>query len=343
MREGDPLRCGFVAWLWMLWLSGSAGAEPAHVRLRMAAIAPDGTAWARELKAAARDVALETHGGVEIKWYMGGIAGDESESIERIKRGQLDGAAGASFCERLAPSLRVLRMPGLVRDRDEGRYVISRLHRYYADEFASAGFVDLFVEAFGSETLFSRAPITSLQNLRASRVWVWGLAETLLRNLRWMGLDIVSIPLAEAGRGYEDNKFDAFVSVPTAMLAYQWISRVAYYTPLNLALLPGCSVVAQRAFDGISTESQKNLRAVIAKMALRFDDVGRAQDADLLGSLLEKKGIKRVPVSAAFQKEFIEAARKARSRETEVPRALIEQAEVWLAEFRAHGASSADR
>jgi TRAP-type C4-dicarboxylate transport system substrate-binding protein len=337
------LRQGRVVGVWLLLLSGAAGAEPAHVRLRMAAIAPDGTAWARELKAAAREVGTDTNGEVEIKWYLGAIAGDESEAIERIKRGQLDGVAGASFCERLSPSLRVLRIPGLVRNRDEGRYVISRLRRYFPEEFAQAGFVELFVEPFGSETFFSRTPITSLKELRASKAWVWGLAETLLRNLRWMELNIVSMPLAEAGRAYEENKFDVFVSVPTAMLAYQWLSRVRYYTPLNIALLPGCAVVAQRAFDSISVDAQKNLRAAIAKMALRFDDVGRTQDEDLLGSLLEKKGIKRVSVSAAFQKELFDAARQARSHETEVPRALIEQAEGWLEEFRAHGPATTAR
>ena len=321
--------------LGILLISGVAGAETPHVRLRMAAVAPDGTAWARELKASAREVALATHGEVELKWYLGAIAGDETEALERIRRGQLDGAAGASFCERLAPSLRVLRIPGLIRDRAEGRHIIGRLRPTFTQEFARAGFVDLFVEPFGSEVIFSRTAVASMKDLRTNRLWVWALAETLLDHLRQMGTHTVALPLERAARAYDDHLVDGFIGVPTAALAYQWIWRVHYYTPLNIAVLPGCSFITQRAFDEISIESRNGLRGAMAKMAIRFDDVGRTQDDELLGTLLEKQGVKRVAVSPAFLAEFLDEARRARSKAADVPAALVAEVEGWLAEYRA--------
>src|SRR4051794_39797241 len=82
-----------------------AQAEPRI--LRLGTIAPDGTAWAREFNTFAREVETETGKQVKVKWYFGGIAGDESEMLERVRRGQLDGAAsGGPLCERLSPSLR---------------------------------------------------------------------------------------------------------------------------------------------------------------------------------------------------------------------------------------------
>ena len=59
-----------------------------------------------------------------MKWYLGGIAGDELAALERVKRGQLDGEAGAIFCQRLAPTLRVARVPGLFESREEFIYVV---------------------------------------------------------------------------------------------------------------------------------------------------------------------------------------------------------------------------
>src|SRR3954467_6995726 len=91
-----------------LGLSSSTAARADEVTLRMGTMAPDGTAWARELNAFARDVDQRTHGQVRIKWYYGGITGDEPGMGERIRRGQLDGAAsGGPLCESLAPSMRV--------------------------------------------------------------------------------------------------------------------------------------------------------------------------------------------------------------------------------------------
>lgn len=82
-----------------------AHAEP--VTLRLATVAPDGTGWARELKAFGREISTSTHDDVLIKWYMSGIAGDELQSHERVQRDQLDGIlSGGMLCQRLAPSMR---------------------------------------------------------------------------------------------------------------------------------------------------------------------------------------------------------------------------------------------
>src|SRR5690349_20971187 len=102
-----------------------APAEP--VTLRMAAIAPEGTTWAHEIRTFSRDLEAESRGRVRMKWYLGGIAGDEQAALERVRRGQLDGLAGASFCDRVAPSMNVIRVPGLFANRDEVGYLIGKL------------------------------------------------------------------------------------------------------------------------------------------------------------------------------------------------------------------------
>src|SRR5450432_3776007 len=91
--------------------------------LKLASAVPEGTAWAREGLAFARDVEAATGGHVHVKWYLGGMAGDELEVEARIKRGQLDGVgSGGALCPRLAASLGVMRLPGLFQSRDEVRY-----------------------------------------------------------------------------------------------------------------------------------------------------------------------------------------------------------------------------
>jgi len=318
-----------------LLLSLSAPAPADKVRLRMAAIAPDGTSWAREIRAASRDVFAESDGELELKWYLGGIAGDEVEAIERIRRGQLDGTAGASFCEQLAPSLRVVHVPGLIRNRVEGRYVIARLRRVVDEEFAKSGFVDLGMAPFGLEMLFSRKPISSMRDLRDNRVWVWTLAEPLHRILKQMGVHVVTLAVDEAGRAFDDNRVDVLVGVPTATLAYQWGSRVRYFTPLPVSLLPGCVLVTQKAFDQLSLKSQGALRTAMAKAAVRFDEVGNVMDEALLGRLLEKQGVRRIEVSESFRAQFLEEATHARDKDAVVPPALIRQVVEWLNELRA--------
>src|SRR5262245_37284712 len=136
------MRKGLVVALSLVAAVAYAG-EPTYV-LRMAAVVPQGTAWARELLAFAREVALVTNGQVAVKWYLGGIAGDDVEAGKRIARDQLDGVGAGSWqCERWAPGMTVTRLPGLFRSREESKYIATRLRPQFDEEFKKAGFVYL--------------------------------------------------------------------------------------------------------------------------------------------------------------------------------------------------------
>jgi TRAP-type transport system periplasmic protein len=310
-------------------------ADPPKVRLRMAAIAPEGTAWARELKALSRDIESSSGGQVEMKWYLGGIAGDEQAAIERIQKGQLDGIAGASFCERLGPSLRVTRIVGLFQNRDETRHVIARLRPTIDAEFDKKGFVNLGMSGFGNAILFSRTPVRSMAELRQGKYFIWELDDVWIKLFPEMGVHTVPLPVTEAARAYDEGRTDGFIVVPSGALAFQWSTRAKYFSELRAGFLPGCVTIAHRAFDALPIASQQAIRTAVAKFMIRFEDVGRATDAALLGGLFEKQGLQRVPVSASFLAEFLDQARQLRDKTKVVSQETLSQVQGWLADYRA--------
>src|SRR5262245_22412259 len=102
-------------------------------------MAPEGSGWARTLPGFPRRLSALTaltSGQVEMKWYMGGITGDEFEAVARMKRGQLDGAGLSIGCEQLSPSLRALRVVGMIQSREESTYVLTRLKPRVDQEMA---------------------------------------------------------------------------------------------------------------------------------------------------------------------------------------------------------------
>jgi TRAP-type C4-dicarboxylate transport system substrate-binding protein len=309
----------------------------AEVVLRMAVIAPDGTAWARELKAFALDVEQATAGKVRIKWYMGGIAGDEVSVLERIKRGQLDGTAGSITCSNLAPSLRVTRVVGLFQRYDESHFVLNRMFPTVEQEMRKNGFVALGIAFIGSDVIFSRRPINSMAEWRAQRMWIWNLDDVWKDELPRLKLKTVPMPVEEAGAAFDRGEIDGFMGIPTATLAYQWSTRARYVTRLRLAFLPGCLIVSTAAFDALPLEAQNGLRAAGAKLGARFDEVNRAQEEQLLGGLLEKQGSHAITPGQGFHAEFFDETRRLREQLNNqvVPGALIDRVKVWLADFRA--------
>jgi TRAP-type transport system periplasmic protein len=324
----------------LVLLAASASAEP--IKIRMATVAPEGSSWAHEFHTLDREVQEGTHGEVQLKWYMSGIAGDEIASLERVRRNQLDGVAGAMFCDRLAPSIRIGRIVGLFQSRDEWQYVMSRLLPDLDKEFAHSGFANLGIGSFGDVMFFARKPIRTLDDLKQQRLWTYDLDEMETQMLRSMGLTVAPMPLDAALHAYDDGKVDGFISTPTAALAFQWSARARYFSDLAAAELPGCFVIAQRTFDALSIEHRRVITNAVAKFTGRFRELGRIQDDALLNGLFERQGLHRSAADAPMRASFMATSRIAREQlgTQWVPHELLTRTLGWLADYRSEHATS---
>ncbi|MCU1280802.1 MAG: TRAP-type C4-dicarboxylate transport system, substrate-binding protein, partial [bacterium] len=307
------------------------------VTLRFATAAPDGTAWARLFRAMGRDIAADSEGAVTTKWYFGGIAGSELQTLDRLKRNQLDAVmSGGMLCMKLSPSMRVLRLLGLFQSRDEASYVLGRLRTTIDQEFAASGFHNVGEAGLGSDMMFTRAPVNSIADMRKTRFWFWDLDEAMRAQLAALGVPAVGLPVEDAGRAFEDKRVDGFLAVPAAALAYQWSAAVPYLSQLRLGFLPGCMVMTNHAWDGLTVAEREAVTGAAAKFQARLEELGRSQDAELLGTLFARQGLKQTAVSAGFASEFFEAARAARDsvRDKLIPGELIDRVTGWVADLR---------
>jgi TRAP-type C4-dicarboxylate transport system substrate-binding protein len=321
----------------LLLAAGVAHADPQV--LRLATVAPDGTSWARDLKAFAHAVEDGSHGAVRIKLILGGIAGDEDQLLSRLQRGQLDGVvSGGLLCQQLAPSLGVLGVVGLVQERSEAAYVAGKLKPIIDEEAARAGYTIVATAGVGPLMVFSKTPIDSMADLRARKIWAWNAANQSGR-AQWaeMGLHMVPLRLDEGAAAYQDGRVDAFLTTPTAALAYQWSTLAKYLSRVRFAFLTGCLVLANRSVDPLPTSAKSALRTAAAELQARFEESGRRGDDQLLGGLFQKQGLTVSPVSESFRSEFFALARQMRDRmgDRAVSHELVTRVLTWLADFRA--------
>jgi TRAP-type transport system periplasmic protein len=281
----------------------AAGEPP----LRMGTLVPDGTAWARELKAFAREV--ESGAGLKVKFYWGGIAGDEQTMIARAKRGQLDGFAGAALCSELAPSLRVTRLQGMFPDRDEHERLVRQIPGV-DEEFKKQGFVSLGLAGLGPSVVFTRAPVSSWAELRKLKLWRWDLDPVAWQEDRAMGLDVVPLSVEGAAAAFDAGKVDGFVALAASALAFQWHSRAPVILPLEFDYLQACLLVSQSAWDALPIETQRTVQSAGAKLQRRMELVGRDADRTVLSGALIGHGVRATTVPPALREAFFHAARE---------------------------------
>ena len=342
-RAAPPVRratrapsIGALVLILTLARASAVQATPTHV-LRFATVAPDGTAWARLSRTFARDVEEATNGDVQVKWYFGGIAGNEQEMIERMRRGQLDGvASGGTLCQRLAPTIRAVHIVGLFQSREEALYVLGRLKPQLDREFGRAGFTNLGEAGFGSDILFSRMPIRSLDELRRARMWIWNLDEVYKLEMPALGIQGVPLSLEGALGAFEAGQIDGFIGIPSAALVFQWSTRARYFSDLRVGYVMGCMVMTNNAFDPLPIDAQQAVQAAAGRLMRHMEDMGEEQDAALVGTLFEKQGMHRIDVPQSLRSEFLDAARAARHKlghELATQR-LLDEINEWLADFR---------
>jgi TRAP-type C4-dicarboxylate transport system substrate-binding protein len=125
--------------------------------------------------------------------------------------------------------------------------------------------------------------------------------------------------------------------VPTAALAFQWSASTKSLTELHLGYLPGCMVMTQRLWDTLDVGERAVINASLAKFLARLEDLGRRQDAELLGGLFERQGLKTVTISPSFATEFMALAKVARDavRDKLLSAELLDRVNSWVSDYRA--------
>jgi TRAP-type C4-dicarboxylate transport system substrate-binding protein len=316
----------------------AAADEPKH-KLRIASEAPDGTAWANIFHRFSGDVARDTKGEVEAKFYLNGIAGNEDEIFKRLQAGKLDGAiSGGPLCRKVMPSMRVLDVVGLFQTQEEATYVLGELHPALEAEAHKAGYELLTTGNLGPVIMFTRDPITSMAELQQTPLWGWDLNEVLLKEAAALKLKIVALPIEDAQKAFDDKRTDGYATTPVAALAFQWYLGTKYLTDLRLGYLMGCFVVRQAALDALPPDQQAIVRKNATKLGAKIDADNKRSDQKLFSETYEHLGVKSSPVSKKFRAEFFEAARAGRKVLDEthlVPQDLLDKVTQMLADYRA--------
>ena len=110
---------------------------------KIATISPDGTRWMNMMRAAANDIKSQTNGRVRFKFYPGGVMGNDSSVMRKIRIGQLHGAAftGGGLAEAY-PDIAIYGLPMLFANLAEVDYVRARMDKVFEAGMEDAGFVN---------------------------------------------------------------------------------------------------------------------------------------------------------------------------------------------------------
>jgi TRAP-type C4-dicarboxylate transport system substrate-binding protein len=321
----------------LLALAGLPGLARA-VELKLATIAPEGSGWMKDLRAAGKEVAERTGGRVVIKFYGGGIQGPDKKVLRKIRIGQLQG--GIFTANGLAERYKDMNLYGLAllfNSQAEVDYVRSKLDATLAAGLDAAGFATYGFAGGGFAYLMANKPVKRLDDLRSQKVWLPEGDEASFAAMQALNLSPVVLPVTDVMTGLETGLLDIVASPPVAAVVLQWYTKVKYVTVQPLSYTMGVLAIDKQALAPVSAADQAVLREVMAKLYARLDRQGLADNVKA-EEALKANGLQFVVPDAdelARWRTVVEPANAQLAAKGVVSGDLLQQLQKHLADFRA--------
>jgi TRAP-type transport system periplasmic protein len=319
-----------------------AGAVMAQ-EIKIASLAPDGTAWMKAMRAAGESLAKRTGGRVQFKFYPGGVMGNDATVLRKIQIGQLQGGAVTMLAlARVYPDSQILGLPLLFRTHDEVDFVRARI-----DPILLAGLDQQNLVAFGLVEggfahLMSRAPVRRISDLRMEKVWA-PEGDLITRTLFDVaGIVPVVLPLADVYTGLQTGLLTAVGVSASGAIALQWHAKTKYFTDLPFYLTAGVLVIDKRTFSRLTPDDQVAVRETMVGVFQTLDRASR-KDEEAARAALKNHGIEFVRLGSEDLREIERVAAEARTQLGQkglYTQSLLQTVEGHLRDFRAKGNAS---
>lgn len=294
-------------------LSIGSAAEAQRL-ISVATLAPSGSTWMRGLEAANRELRRRTNGALALRFYPGGVQGDESEVVRKMRQGRLDGAVvtGVGLGQIHRPVLAFM-LPGMFPTAAALTRSRNALATEVEGQFLTNGFVLAAWGEGGAPRMFSQRPIRTPADLRQVHPWVWRDDVILPALYGEAGARGVPLALPEVLSALQTNRIDAFVAPPLAAVALQWSTRASFVSEGANSFSVGGIVISRRAWDSLPADQQTTTREVINQF---YGLVSRnvARDDERALTSMTSRGITLVSYTDAERQQWAQLFQRTRAR-----------------------------
>lgn len=224
-RCGPCLRASVAA----ATLAALSTAAPAAVVLKVATLAPEGSAWMNAIEWMNEDLSAAIGGEVKLRVYPAGVMGEERDGLVKIEAGQLDGGGFiGNGIDRICPEANALMLPLTLNDTAEADAAIATVGPYLEERCLANGYVVLGFTEVGFRLLFSNREIRMLEDLRGAKVWALPNEPMLAELFKQAGIGAIPVPVADVLAALQTGLMDTLDSPPLAAVAMQWTGHVKH-------------------------------------------------------------------------------------------------------------------
>ncbi|MEW8187781.1 MAG: TRAP transporter substrate-binding protein DctP [Candidatus Thiodiazotropha endolucinida] len=276
----------------------------AGTTLKIATLAPDGTNWMKEMRAAAKQIKQQTDGRVKIRFYPGGVMGNDSSVLRKIRIGQLHGGAiTGGGLSSIYKDAQVYTLPFQFRNLQEVDAVRQVMDPQIIEGIKKQGYISFGLSEGGFAYLLSNSPVTSTETMKDLKIWIPEGDLVNASMFQELGISPVPLPLTDVLTGLQTGLIDTIASAPIGAIALQWHTRVSYLTQVPLAYLYATLVLKENAFNKLRQSDQSVVKQILESAFDRIDRQNRADNEQAMIAL-KRQGVEFISPSTVQQQAW---------------------------------------
>lgn len=329
-----------AAFLLQIALFGLTVPALAQTKIRLATLLPRGSSHFQVLEAMGQQWRSASGGSISLTIYPDGTMGDESDSVRRMRVGQIQAATlSVDGLSEIDPSVGALeKIPMVYRSLDEVEYVRAQMEPELERRFEAKGFVVLFWADTGWVHIFSRDPAMHPDEFKHTKVFVGASDIDEAGVVKGLGFQAVPLEWSDVLSGLQTKMVDTVPTAPFLSLAGQYDLVARHMLELPWVPLVGATVITKKAWDAIPQQDHEAFRQAALEAGKQMQARGRQESLEAIEAM-KKRGLQVQTVSPALMDEwerFCEAVYP-RMRGSMVPADMFDEVLRLLKQYREPG------
>jgi TRAP-type C4-dicarboxylate transport system substrate-binding protein len=322
-----------IAFIVIVMLTGQARA----IQIKIATLSPEGSVWMEKMREGAKELAKRTDNRIKIKFYSGGVMGDDKAVLRKIRIGQLQGGAFVSgSLSQYYPDNQIYSLPLFFRSFKEIDYVRGYLDQKIIDGFEKGGLVIFGIAEGGFAYVMSTVPIYTVQDMREQKVWIPDNDSMILEAIKAFDITPIPLSIADVRAGLQTGLINTVTTPPIGALALQWHTQIKYLLDEPFLYIYGVLAVDRKVFKRLSPADQQIFREIMGGVFKALDRLNREDNIKAMETL-HKQGIKFIKPSKDALKKWREDASEVPNRLVKagrLSREMVDTLENFLKEYR---------
>lgn len=279
--------------------------------LKIATLSPEGSIWMQKFRQVASEVKEQTDGRVKIKFYPGGVMGDDEAVLKKIKIRQLHGGAmtGGSLSRFYADS-QVYSLPLKFDSLSQVRKVRNEIDADISQGYEEGGFVTFGLAGGGFAYIMSKQPIAHPEDLKGRKTWAPSADAATVAAFDAFSISPIPLGIGDVLAGLQTGLIDTVATSPVAAITLQWHTQIKHVTQVPLIYVYAVLAVQKKAFDKLKPEDQQVVRSLFGKAFKELDAESEKDNQKALDALAAQ-GINLITPDAQQLAAWKNLARKA--------------------------------